>query len=512
MTPDGRTTLMLSAGRGQTAALRLLLDRYPEDLEKQHAEGGTAFSLACNAGQVESMKMLKEAGCDVKVVTKDGDTGLMLAAAEGKCEALRWLLDECESDPHARGEGGATGFLLACRFGRLETMKMLRDEGCDVKLKYLDGQTPLMVTCGGREPVRFSSEDQYHSRKRHPACLRWLVDEFEWDLEARDSTHMTAFLLATATGRLECMEILMEAGCDVDPVIHANTAGWLQPAPYDRGSKHVAEVWDRRVGNTEMTTHLSQLKIRRKVGELTQLAKGLVKDERWAEAEATMAKAVRLSPDNATILAMAQDVGKRAKFHLAEADLIAKQHEAELLAALDGEAAAASEEQGSEKAKKKREKRRRQQEAKQRAAAVQAEEQAAAAQAVEASDKAAQSTSGEAGSKAASAVSQTRKKKDKRRRQLERKAQQKAAAQGEKTAAQEAQAPLTESELDAVAQLVVPPPPKKGPEDGGKAAADRLEQLLGEINELSAMVDEAAPISRENSRQGRRMKVRKRSF
>jgi hypothetical protein len=109
-------------------------------------------------------------------------------------------------------------------------------------------------------------------------------------------------------------------------------------------------------------------------------------------------------------------------------------------------------------------------------------------------------------------VSQTRKKKDKRRRQLERKAQQKAAAQGEKTAAQEAQAPLTESELDAVAQLVVPPPPKKGPEDGGKAAADRLEQLLGEINELSAMVDEAAPISRENSRQGRRMKVRKRSF
>ena len=138
---------------------------------------------------------------------------------------------------------------------------------------------------------------------------------------------------------------------------------------------------------------------------------------------------------------------------------MAKQHEAELLASLEGEPAAASKEQ-SEKAKKKREKRRRQQEAKRAAQAQEAEtqtleQQAVAAQATEIT----QTTTAEA-AKATVESQACNKKKEKRRRQLERKAQgKKAAAASEQVAAQAnpgPESPLTESEMDAIAQLLTP--------------------------------------------------------
>ena len=77
---NGSTGLIHAAAGGRAAALQWLVDTGGAQLDARAEQGGTAFLFACHHRQVECMRVLKEAGCDLTVKLNDGSTCLMQAA------------------------------------------------------------------------------------------------------------------------------------------------------------------------------------------------------------------------------------------------------------------------------------------------------------------------------------------------------------------------------------------------------------------------------------------------
>ena len=141
------------------------------------------------------------------------------------------------------------------------------------------------------------------------------------------------------------------------------------PAPNGHGSRR----WGARdcakfAGDVdcppEVFELLNEIERERAVQTVKLGVEALLAANKFAEAESVLQRALSADPGSAALLALQQQVTVR----LEQAEQIARQREAELLAELEGESAASVEqsEQAKEKARKKKEKKQRQLEAKRR--------------------------------------------------------------------------------------------------------------------------------------------------
>jgi hypothetical protein len=96
-TDDGATPLMLAAQLGRLEVLRLLLARGVALDTVDSRGGGTAFHCACHGNHPECAEALARAGCDVGLKAKDGETGRVVAEAEGY-DALAQHLRKLEAE------------------------------------------------------------------------------------------------------------------------------------------------------------------------------------------------------------------------------------------------------------------------------------------------------------------------------------------------------------------------------------------------------------------------------
>ena len=103
------------------------------------------------------------------------------------------------SDLESRNESGETALLVACGKGDVARMKLLAEAGCDTAAMNSKGMTALMNTAGSGVA----------------AAVRAALDAGWCELEARDKDGNTAFLYACHSGSVECMELLMQADCDI---------------------------------------------------------------------------------------------------------------------------------------------------------------------------------------------------------------------------------------------------------------------------------------------------------
>jgi ankyrin repeat protein len=226
----GQTALMWAAARNNAAAVRILLEfgadwhvrteKKPQQTRGRGSDmsvflspqptGFTAFLFAVRAGSLDAVKALLDAGADVNDALSDGETALVVAAANANWEVASLLLDR-GADPNAAGAGwnalhqtvhsrrpnlgytpgpvsagsldsievvkkllargvdvnarmtkngmkdgqrnrvsrlGATAFFLAAKTTDLEVLKVLLEAGADVNIPSADGSTPLMVAAG----------------------------------------------------------------------------------------------------------------------------------------------------------------------------------------------------------------------------------------------------------------------------------------------------------------------------------------------------------------------------
>jgi ankyrin repeat protein len=115
MDEEGRTPLMLAAGRGDLEAVQTLLAQGAE-VNAADARGFTALFHACyngdeDRGYPEVVRALLEAGADKEATIGYGVRPLMYAAGNGEAGVVEALL-AAGADPVARNEGGRTALMM----------------------------------------------------------------------------------------------------------------------------------------------------------------------------------------------------------------------------------------------------------------------------------------------------------------------------------------------------------------------------------------------------------------
>ncbi len=221
----GQTALMWAAARNNAAAVRVLTEvgaditvrtsnpsneRVRGTFNSPPPTGFTALLFAVRAGSVDAVKALLDAGADVNDKLSDGQSALVVAAANAHWEMMDALLDR-GADPNAAAAGwnalhqairsrrpnlgytpgpvqtgsldsihviskmiergidldarmtkngmkdgqrnrvnrlGATAFFLAAKQTDVEVMKVLAEAGANPRIPSADGTTPLMVAAG----------------------------------------------------------------------------------------------------------------------------------------------------------------------------------------------------------------------------------------------------------------------------------------------------------------------------------------------------------------------------
>src|SRR4029077_2115357 len=193
---EGRTTLMLAARTGNTAAIRLLVDKGSDVNAAESRTGSTALMWAALENRAEAVRALVKAGAQANsrskvtayphtppgvigdaleegysyvgqtVLPRGGWTALMYAARQGALDAARALADG-GADLDAQDPDGTPAITFAIINGHYDVAALLAEKGADVNLADRTGATPLysaidmhtLVTSFGRPELPRSVTD-----------------------------------------------------------------------------------------------------------------------------------------------------------------------------------------------------------------------------------------------------------------------------------------------------------------------------------------------------------------
>ncbi|MBM3779507.1 MAG: hypothetical protein FJW23_14930 [Acidimicrobiia bacterium] len=243
----------------------------PEPRTAEVAEGGsTALLFAARSGDVESARLLLDAGADVNDAAADGTSALVLAAHSDRGDVARLLLargarvDAAGSgytalhaailrgnrrlvhDLVAHGANpdapvtrstpgtrfscnytfadtlvGSTPFLLAARFAEPAMMRILAAAGGDTALVPDDGMTPLMlaaglaIASGGRRQRSDCNEGPSDSEGAALEAVAFLL-ALGADVDAADAEGNTALHGAAMRGFPGVVQLLVDHGARLD--------------------------------------------------------------------------------------------------------------------------------------------------------------------------------------------------------------------------------------------------------------------------------------------------------
>ncbi|KAL3201811.1 hypothetical protein MRX96_042827 [Rhipicephalus microplus] len=136
--------------------IRVLLDHgilIHRDVNHQDRQGRTALHYASHTccehtAPVISLLLQNEAKVDIK--DKHGFSPLHFASQAGSVDAIQLLLD-AGADPNATGLGGIAPLHLAASAGKIAAVRLLLERGADVLSFAQDGKSPLC--CAGSTDV-----------------------------------------------------------------------------------------------------------------------------------------------------------------------------------------------------------------------------------------------------------------------------------------------------------------------------------------------------------------------
>jgi ankyrin repeat protein len=152
-------------------------------------------------GKVEAVRVLLEAGADVRKSNGIGQTPLHLASSKGHLEIVQALLEAGAGADVRKGDKvGDSPISRACKGKHFEVFRALVEAGGDVNKLDSRGKTAL------------------HSASYHGLTegVRYLcVERGDVNKSTTDGHGHTPLTLASVNGEVEAARVLLEAGADV---------------------------------------------------------------------------------------------------------------------------------------------------------------------------------------------------------------------------------------------------------------------------------------------------------
>jgi ankyrin repeat protein len=210
---------------------------------QQNTDGGglTPLVFAARQGDLETVKVLVNAGADVNQVTRYGWSPLLTAAQNRNYLIGKYLLEH-GADPNRANKGGWTPLYLATDnrnieggdypvrapdMDHLEFIKLLADKGANVNARI----------CGAQSTATECRGDSTETRTIF--TMQWVYED-----------GATAFWRAAQSADVRLMKLLLEHGADpkiatahnVTPLAAASGIGWVEGITFEWSEKDNLEA------------------------------------------------------------------------------------------------------------------------------------------------------------------------------------------------------------------------------------------------------------------------------
>jgi ankyrin repeat protein len=241
--PEGETVLMTAARTGNAASIRVLLVRGADPNLRDGFRGQTALMWAAGRNNIEVIHALAELGADVHARTESpprppsrrtfsdppptGFTALAFAARGGHIDAVRVLL-EAGADVNATLSDGQSALVVAAANANWALMDYMLDRGADPNLAGAGWNALHQTVRTRRMNVGFGTPGPIPSGTVDSIDIIRKLIAHGVDIDARMTTNgmkdgqrnrlnrlgATAFFLASKVTDTDAMRVLREAGAD----------------------------------------------------------------------------------------------------------------------------------------------------------------------------------------------------------------------------------------------------------------------------------------------------------
>jgi len=190
------------------------------DVNEEQSDGTTALLYAIHYGHKDLVMALLEAGADATHANDYGAGTMSEAAQLGDVEILQALLDH-GADANWQNPEGETALMIAARSGNVPYAEILIEHGADINARENWGsQSALMWAAAQEQPEMLRLLIQHGAELNQQSAVRLWERRILSEPRPKDMNKGGFYPLhyAARQGCSECIEILAEAGADLDVV------------------------------------------------------------------------------------------------------------------------------------------------------------------------------------------------------------------------------------------------------------------------------------------------------
>lgn len=202
------------------------------------ASGDSPLTKAVNAGDVTAVRALIKSGADVNARSGDGSTALLWAAHNSNDDIARALI-AARASVDVANDYGVTPLLEASKSGDAPMIELLLQAGANPSLAHPEGETPLLAA----------------ARSGSVPAVRLLLARGVDVNAAEQYQQTTALMWAAAENHLDIVDLLIEAGADVNRQAHVTSITDRKNADHPSGG-FTPLMWAARAGNETMVRRL----------------------------------------------------------------------------------------------------------------------------------------------------------------------------------------------------------------------------------------------------------------
>ncbi len=145
---DWTTPITTAALAGQLEAVAYLTTVPGVDLDSQNQKSLNPFLHGCLTNNLELVKLMVEAGCDLERLTRMGGNGITPAAEKGHLEVVEYLATQTEINPNHTNTLGWTALIEAITLNdggekQQKIIELLLQAGADPHMPNEYGTSPL---------------------------------------------------------------------------------------------------------------------------------------------------------------------------------------------------------------------------------------------------------------------------------------------------------------------------------------------------------------------------------